>query len=179
MKRAVFLSMILFSSLLLVSCGNILEHNDLKENTITTSSSDVSVTTHNRSTQLNEQEYLRKAAWDLEEKFNTDGQTMIKTEINYDVADDTSDGIHSEIIVTVIDEISSQLLEEIQNSIDSNKASEEYKSIIYKIQLNIEEVAKTLKNDNDVIIFLVPLKNGTNLAIAKSNKIKNIIPFVM
>lgn len=179
MKRVIFLSVMLLSNILLVSCGDTKDHNNEKKVANTNSSTALIESSNNSENTSNEQEYLRKAAWDLEEKFNTDGQTLIKTEINNDVMDDTSDKAHSEIVVTVIDDSTRQSLEEIQDSLNSNSATDDQKTIIYGIQLNIEEVAKTLQNDADVITFIVPSQNGNNLAIAKSSKVENIIPLVM
>lgn len=179
MKRVKILSVFLLSTFLLGACGDTKDHNNEKEVANTNSSTALVESSNNSENTSNDQEVLRKAAWDLEEKFNTDGQTLIKTEINNDVMDDTSDKAHSEIVVTVIDDTTRQSLEEIQDSLNSNSATDEQKTIIYGIQLNIEEVAKTLQNDTDVITFIVPSQNGNNLAIAKSNKIENIIPLVM
>lgn len=170
------MSVTLLSSLVLVSSGNIIERNNEKENVFVTSSTDVSESPHMPSIKKNDQEYLRKANRKLEEEFNSDGKTYVKATINSYVLNVTSDEIHSEIMETVVDYTLRQLLKDIPDSINSNKATEEYKTIIYKIQVCIEEEAKTLRYDNDIITFI---QNGNNLTIAKSNKVKNIIPLVI
>ena len=177
-KMMLGFGVLIFSTALLSACG---DKNDAAASKSSESSATVassSKTVESSTTSENEAN-LEQAAKQLEEKFNTDSEKLVKVEINNNVADDTSDVAHSVIEVRVIDDESRKSIEEAQNALNSNTATDAQRTQIYGIQLNIEEVAKTLENENDIITFIVPATNGNNLAIAQANKTENIIPLVM
>ncbi len=169
---------LIFSTALLSACG---DKNDAAASKSSESSATVasSSKTVESSTTSENKANLEQAAKQLEEKFNTNGEKHVKVEISDNVLDSTSDKPHAEIEVRSIDDEERKSLENIQDAINSNSATDEQKTIIYGIQKNIEEVAKTLENDNDVITFIVPITNGSKIAIAQANKTENIIPLVM
>ena len=166
---------LIFSTVLLIACVNA-SASKSSENSATVASSSKTV----ESSATNEdQANLEQAAKQLEEKFNSDGEKLVKVDVQNDVKDDTSDSAHAVIEVRVINDESRKSLEEAQNALNSNTATDAQRTQIYGIQVNVEEVAKTLENDNDTIKFIVPSTNGNNMAIALANKTENIIPLVM
>ena len=169
---------LIFSTALLSACG---DKNDAASSKSSESSATVvsSSKTVESSTTSENKANLEQAAKQLEEKFNTDSEKLVKVEVQNDVKDDTSDSAHAVIEVRVINDENRKSLEEAQNALNSNTATDAQRTQIYGIQLNIEEVAKTLENENDIITFIVPATNGNNLAIAQANKTENIIPLVM
>lgn len=186
MKKVLFGFVVLVgSSLLLGACGN----NNKEANTSAKSSESSSVVSSTVETSSTEsvaktsssvnKKNLDQAAKRLDEMFNTNGEKSVKVEISNNVLDSTSDVAHSDIEVRIIDDESRKTLEEIQDAVNSNSATDEQKTIIYGIQVNVEEVAKTLENENDTITFIVPSTNGNRMAIALANKNENIIPLVM
>ncbi|HGF7174107.1 hypothetical protein [Enterococcus hirae] len=186
MKKVLFgFAVLVGSFLLLGACGN----NNKEANTSAKSSESSSVVSSTVETSSTEsvaetsssvnKENLDQAAKQLDGIFNTNDEKNVKVEVRNDVADDTSDEAHSVIEVRIIDDESRKTLEEIQDAVNSNSATDEQKTIIYGIQVNVEEVAKTLENENDTITFIVPSTNGNRMAIALANKNENIIPLVM
>ena len=169
---------LMFSTALLSACG---DKNDAAASKNSESSATVasSSKTVESSATNEDQANLEQAAKQLEEKFNSDGEKLVKVEVQNDVKDDTSDSAHAVIEVRVINDESRKSLEEAQNALNSNTATDAQRTQIYGIQVNVEEVAKTLENDNDTIKFIVPSTNGNNMAIALANKTENIIPLVM
>lgn len=180
MKKTMFgFGVLIFSTVLLSACGDkndaAASKNSESSATVVSSSKTVESSTISDEHKAN----LDQAAKQLEEKFNSDGEKLVKVEVQDSVMDDTSDSSHSAIEVRVIDDEGRKSLEEAQNALNSNTATDTQRTQIYGIQVNIEEVAKTLENGNDIITFIVPATNGNNLAIAQANKTENIIPLVM
>lgn len=169
---------LIFSTVLLSACGNKNEASASKSSESSATVASSSKTVESSATNEN-QANLEQAAKQLEEKFNSDGEKLVKVEVQNDVKDDTSDSAHAVIEVRVINDESRKSLEEAQNALNSNTATDAQRTQIYGIQVNVEEVAKTLENDNDTIKFIVPSTNGNNMAIALANKTENIIPLVM
>lgn len=179
MKKTILSTgILLVSSILLAACGSSTKTNDSPKNSTTVASSSVKENTVESSQNAN-QENLDQVAKKLEEKFNTDGKKLVKAEVQNGVSDDTADVPHSVVEVRVIDDESRKSLEEAQNAINANSASDVQRTQIYGIQVNVEEIAKTLESENDTIKFIVPSANGNNIAIAFANKNENIIPLVM
>lgn len=166
---------LIFSTILLSACGNASASKSSESSATVASSSKTVESSATNENQAN----LEQAAKQLEEKFNSDGEKLVKVEVQNDVKDDTSDSAHAVIKVRVINDESRKSLEEAQNALNSNTATDAQRTQIYGIQVNVEEVAKTLENDNDTIEFIVPSTNGNNMAIALANKTENIIPLVM
>lgn len=125
------------------------------------------------------EENLNAVAKVLDEKFNTDGETLVKVEIENDVIDDTSDVAHSVITATVTDSEARKNMETMQDAVNSNTADDTQRTSIYGIQVNVEEVAKQLENENDVVKFVNPDSNGNSIVIAMSKKNENIIPLLI
>lgn len=125
------------------------------------------------------EENLNAVAKLLDEKFNTDGETLVKVEIENDVLDDTSDVAHSVITATVTDSEARKNMETMQDAVNSNTADDTQRISIYGIQVNVEEVAKQLESENDVVQFINPDSNGNNIVIAMSKKNENIIPLLI
>lgn len=167
---------------LLTGCGStttdsstgstVINSNDSESTTEVTNESSSSTAGYQANT-----ENLEAVKSELENKFN-DGEELVKVTIENDVSDDTSDQPHSIIEVRVIDDEARKNMQEMKNAVDSNTATEEQLTAIYGIQLNIEEAAKKLKNENDIVQFVNPDTNGNNVVIALANKTENIIPLV-
>lgn len=180
MKKAVLgISVLVFSTVLLAACGNNNDASSKSESSSSVAASSKTEESTSATTQNANQANLDQAAKQLEDKFNTDGEKLVKVEVQNDVTDDTADVPHSVIEVRVIDDEGRKSLVAAQDAINSNTATDEQRTQIYGIQVNVEEVAKTLENENDTIQFIVPDTNGNNIAIALANKTENIIPLVM
>lgn len=175
MKKMIkFAGIALISATLLSACSS--TKNNTQKKVETTAQSSTLETSDRKENDPNS-ENINKAVKQLEEKFNSD-EKLVKIDVKNNVADDTTDKPHNVITVKVINDEAQKNMEEMQTAIDSNSGTEEQKTAIYGIQLNVEEVAKTLENDNDVISFITPYANGNDRTIAKSTKNENIIPLV-
>jgi len=181
MKKHLF-SLVLVSGLFLGACSNNQEtaSSETKENTessiVVSESSDAIIEEDEPVVDL---ATLNEIATDIGSKFNDDGDDKtVEVEVITNVADDTSSEPHSVIEIRVIDDEARKVMEEFQAAIDSNTATEEQLIAIYGIQLNVEEAAKDLPNDFDLIKFVNPESNGNNRVLALSSRIENIIPLV-
>lgn len=151
--------------------------NSSNESSSISSSSAIESTVESSATPVNDQN-LEDVAKIMEDKFNTDGEKLVKVEIEKDVIDDTSDDAHSVIKVTVIDDEARKNMQTMKDAVDSNTADDTQRTSIYGIQLNVEEAAQQLENENDIVQFINPDTNGNNIVIAMSKKNENIIPLI-
>ena len=175
MKKMIkFAGIALISAALLSACSNA-KNNTQKKAETAAQSSTIEASDSNENEPNTEN--ITQAVKQLEEKVNSD-EKLVKIDVKNNVTDDTSDNPHAVITVKVINDEAKKNMEEMQTAIDSNSGTEAQKTAIYGIQLNVEEVAKTLENDNDVISFITPYTNGNDRTIAKSTKNENIIPLV-
>lgn len=170
MKKVIVLGIVVLALSGCGSTGGTSDSTKNEKNEVTTSQTN--------STSNQDKDNLKSVAKELEDKFNTDGEKLVKVETTNDVTDSTSDKPHSVIEVRVIDDEARKNMQEMKNAVDSNTATEEQLTAIYGIQLNIEEAAKKLKNENDIVQFVNPDTNGNNVVIALANKTENIIPLV-
>jgi maltose-binding protein MalE len=167
---------LLLTVAMLAACGNSKDTSSKADNSSSSSVQKNSESSSKTEKSTVNEENLNQAVKQFEEKFN-DKEKLVEVNVKNDVADDTSNEPHSVIEVKIVDEESRKNTLEMQNAIDSNSATDVQKTAISGIQLNVEEVAKTLENEHDVIKFVVPATNG-NRVIAMATKNENFIPIV-
>lgn len=155
------------------ACGN--TDNDAKtsKSSVTESSSVATSDTYVANTKN-----LKAVAKELDSEFNKDGSNAVKVEVQDNVVDDTSSDPHSVIEVRVIDDATRKTMQETKDAVDSNNADDAQLTTIYDIQGKVENAAKKLESENDLVKYVNPDTDGNNIVIAMANKTENIIPLV-
>lgn len=176
MKKSI-LGVVVLSALVLGACGKTEKDAKVGPESSSIASSSTIESTSSKEDYTANTENLEKVAKILEDKFNSKDE-MIKVTIQNDVSDDTSDKPHSVIEAVVVDDESRKNLEETQGALNSNSANDTQRTVIYGIQVNVEEAAKELESEYDTISFINPDSNGNNMVLALANKNENIIPLV-
>ena len=173
MKKFVYTGLLLLSVVTLTACSS-------SETTTSSSSSSNQATSQSSTSTSSTETKVDNSAYNaiveqINSQLNPDGSSEFEAEvINAVIDSDYPDG-HNVIRILYTGE-AKKSLEEMVTAIDSNTATADQKNAITMFQMSISRIAKELPDDTTTIDAGYEIAADQYRIIAKSSKVKDIIP---
>ncbi|MBM7708706.1 hypothetical protein [Enterococcus lemanii] len=117
-----------------------------------------------------------KLAEKLLATFN-DNHLNFSGEIN-DITTDGNNPGHQEIVIRAMERYTRDAYEQAKEALAANTATTSELDVIYEARLLVEEAAKSLENENDVIKVVYSNLDNEDVTIALANKKGSVLPLV-
>ncbi|HGI0800087.1 TPA: hypothetical protein ACJPXW_001042 [Streptococcus pyogenes] len=170
MKKTILTSLTLFSTILLVACSS---DKDTKNKT-EIKSDKASKTVEKPKNKVDNSKFDSVVA-KLNDELNQDNSTKMESKIENNVVESDYPNGHTVIRLLVKDD-AKKMFAEIVEAEDANTATADQKNALNMLRMSISQIAKELPDDTTTIDFGYEVSADNYRLIAKSSKIKDIIP---
>ncbi|HEL2560114.1 TPA: hypothetical protein ACHVAC_000959 [Streptococcus suis] len=171
MKKVIYSSLLLLSTVTLAACSSSSPDSTASSSSSTEQTSSSSTVA---STAIDNSQY-DAIVEKLNSELNPDGSAEFEAEIINDVVDSEYPDGHNVIRILFTGQAKTSI-EEIVAAIDSNTATADQQNAIALLQMVISQMAKELPDDTTTIDLGYEISADQYHLIAKSSKIKDIIP---